>query len=392
MGSRTRWYVQFGYSLWGFVVKTAISAYLGKERRRSSRVPRPVELKVLGVDSEGLPFEEPTATLDISFHGCRLFSKHGVKEKALLTLEFSDRDPTSKPSRVRARATWCRASAKLKGLFQIGLELDTPGHLWGIPDPPADWLVYPQTDGSDQSDFQRDLNAHLDLAAKGTYYQLLGVTALATKPEIKRNYYQLARRFHPDHHTSHPELGGPLRKLMEALALAYKTLGEENSRKDYDKRLAKSGAFSLSREKTEGQKSAEECLNRAKECLRAKNYAGSILWLRECVGVEPNSSKYHSLLARSLAAVRQYRREAIGHFQKAIDLDPWNVTAYFHLAELFTEMQLPWRALALYQKVLEIDPGNDKACEQLRLLGSAAGKHEHGDAGFLDRFLHRAAK
>jgi tetratricopeptide (TPR) repeat protein len=78
----------------------------------------------------------------------------------------------------------------------------------------------------------------------------------------------------------------------------------------------------------------------------------------------PEEAKYRALLARSLGTIPQYRNEAIQQFERAIELDPWNTTAFVQFAELYEEMQLPSRALPLYSKVLEINPLHGKARER----------------------------
>jgi tetratricopeptide (TPR) repeat protein len=217
--------------------------------------------------------------------------------------------------------------------------------------------------------FEAELKSLLEVAERGTYYQLLGVTPESPKEKVKENFYVLARKFHPDHHMGSKWIE-PLQKLMEVAGAAYKTLGNEQTKASYDKRLAASGAFSLQRGKSESQETVEECLRRATECLNAKNFAGSVLWLRKCVATAPDISKYHAMLARSLANVTGYRHEAIEHFQIAIELDPWNTAAYFQFAELYEKMQLPWRARPLYHKILEIDPDHPRVRERLEQLDS----------------------
>jgi tetratricopeptide (TPR) repeat protein len=218
--------------------------------------------------------------------------------------------------------------------------------------------------------FARELKRLLAVADQGTYYQLLAVTPESPRKEIKKGYYAIARKFHPDHHMRNSELIRPLEDLMTVVTVAYDTLKDERKRASYDKMLAVSGAFNLQRGKTESRETVEECLNRANECLRAKNFAGSIVWLRKCVRRAPDGGKYHAMLARSLATIRAYRYEAIEHFQRAIDLDPWDITAYFQFGELYEKMQLPWRARPLYSKVLEIDPMHTKARKRLGQIDS----------------------
>ena len=218
--------------------------------------------------------------------------------------------------------------------------------------------------------FEQELQGLLELSEKGTYYQLLAVTPESSAQEIKKSYYALARKFHPDHHMNKGEVVGSLKTLMAVVTQAYNTLKDQQRRADYDAKLASSGTFNLERERTESRESVEEYLARANECLRAKNLAGSITWLRKCVERAPEEAKYRAMLARSLASVAVYRKEAIEHFQKAIELDPWNATAYFQFGNLYEEMQLPWRAQPLYAKALELNPDHVKAKERLARLDS----------------------
>ena len=216
--------------------------------------------------------------------------------------------------------------------------------------------------------FECEVKKLLELAERGSYYQLLAVTAESSGNQIRKNFYTLAQKFHPDHNMERHGLAALLKQLMAVLTEAYKTLIDEQKRIAYDRRLVASGSFSMHRDKTATQYTVDECARRASECLRAKNFAGSISWLRKCVAAAPDEAKYHAALARSLSTVIAYRNEAIEHFQKAIELNPWNVDAYFRWAELYEEMQLPWRARPLYSKILEINPEQPKARNRLAHL------------------------
>jgi tetratricopeptide (TPR) repeat protein len=157
------------------------------------------------------------------------------------------------------------------------------------------------------------------------------------------------------------ELLGSLKELMAAITQAYKTLKDAEQRADYDRKLATSGAFILGRSKTESQETIEECLNMAKQCLRCGNFIGSIPYLRKCVDMAPHEAKFRASLARSLGTVPQYRSEAIDHFQKAIELDPWTDSPYLQCAELYEQMQQLDLAAKLYSRLLAINPVHAKA-------------------------------
>ncbi len=241
------------------------------------------------------------------------------------------------------------------------------GRVEGQTDGAAPSAKVPKKDVVGQ--FERELTNLLEVARKGTYYQLLGTSPDSTAKQIKQSFYALAQKFHPDHHMENPERMGRLKEILGVATSAYKTLADEEKRAKYDAHLSASGAHSLRRGKTASQETIEQCFGRASECIRAGNFVGSIVWLRKCAEMSPDEARYHALLARSLSSVPRYREEAIEEFQRAIALDPLNTVPYIQFAELYESMQLPSRASLLYTKVLEINPLHAKARERLAEIG-----------------------
>jgi curved DNA-binding protein CbpA len=247
-----------------------------------------------------------------------------------------------------------------------------------------------ESDSQDTKKFEEEIRALLDLAGKSTYYELLGVTATSPPERVKENFHRMARKFHPDRHMGHSEWLDLLQDLMGRLTIAYKTLVDAQKRAAYDKQIAAAGAFTLGQEKTETEETVDDCLTRAKQALRAHNFAGSILWLRKCVEIAPNVAKHHAMLARSLAAIPQYRQDAVRHFSLAIELDEWNTSTYYQFGELYEVMRLPWRAVPLYRRVLEIDPQHTKAIERLAALESESDSAKPTrEKSFVSRLFHR---
>jgi tetratricopeptide (TPR) repeat protein len=220
----------------------------------------------------------------------------------------------------------------------------------------------------DDSATEAELQRYLALAEKSNYYQLLGVGADAGKSEIREGFYCLARKFHPDRHMDKHEWAAPLQQLMGAITEAYSVLSDEKKRGSYDRKQT------LSRSRTVTEESIDECEKLAANCHRDDNFEGAIFWLRKCVNLAPDVAKYHASLAASLATATHHRREAIQHFEKAIELDPWNPGPFLKFAELHEVTQLPWRAEPLYYKVLEIDPENFLAKQGLARIRLAEKK------------------
>ncbi|HVH73053.1 MAG TPA: DnaJ domain-containing protein [Candidatus Dormibacteraeota bacterium] len=262
-----------------------------------------------------------------------------------------------------------------------------------VPIPPAALAAPRPGQSEDRKQFEEEIRRILELAEKGTYYDVLGVTQNSSATQITQSFHQLTRKFHPDRHMGQSERVGLLQDLMGLVTTAYTTLVDDEKRASYNKQLAAKGGFTPSQSEAENQETVDECFTQAKHCLRARNLAGSIRWLRECVEIAPDVAQYHAILARGLAAGPQDRQEAIQQFEKAIELDAGNTSVYFQFAELYEEMRLPSRAIPLYRKILEIDPEHSKARERLRRLESEPeGKREEKDEkplSFISRLFHR---
>jgi tetratricopeptide (TPR) repeat protein len=205
----------------------------------------------------------------------------------------------------------------------------------------------------------------LDLARSECYYELLGLQPDSSRSEVKRKFYQLARQFHPDRHMDRPDCTQRLQVLMDSLTVAYRTLSDDATKKAYDSR---SKAHDAGKQFPGTQLFSQECLKNAQKCIRAKNYIESILWLRRAIDLEPHSSAFRTLLGRSLAAIPEYRHEAVEQFEKAIRLDSLNVAAHFEYASLLEQLKFPLRARAYYVRVLELDPRHLQARERLAEL------------------------
>src|SRR5712664_4566728 len=115
------------------------SATVELRKRRSTRIVQAVPLTVAGVDALGRQFSEHTSTLIINCHGCRYQSKHYVLKNMWVTLEIPHAEAGQPPRQVRGRVAWIQRPRTVRQLFQVALELELPGNVWGIGFPPEDW-------------------------------------------------------------------------------------------------------------------------------------------------------------------------------------------------------------------------------------------------------------
>src|SRR5438128_9216317 len=113
-------------------------------KRRSTRIVQAVPLVVTGVDALGRPFMERTSSLIINCHGCRFQSKHYVLKNMWVKLEIPHPESGQMPRSVRGRVAWIQRPRTVRQLFQVALELEISGNVWGIAFPPEDWFAFPE--------------------------------------------------------------------------------------------------------------------------------------------------------------------------------------------------------------------------------------------------------
>ena len=135
-------------------------------KRRSTRIVQAVPLAVTGVDAIGRPFAEHTSTLIINCHGCRYQSKHYVLKNMWLKLEIPHPGSGHAPRVVRGRVAWIQRPRTVRQLFQVALELETPGNVWGIAFPPEDWFAFPDAEQQSQQAAQ-PVGQHIGATSDG---------------------------------------------------------------------------------------------------------------------------------------------------------------------------------------------------------------------------------
>ncbi len=114
-----------------------------KKKRRSTRIKQAVPIIVSGSDAFGRPFREHAVTASVNCHGCKFLSKHYLLTGTRIELEVPSSHPDGQPRKVGARVAWTERPKSLTEPFQVGVELDIPGNLWGLVFPPEDWFPFP---------------------------------------------------------------------------------------------------------------------------------------------------------------------------------------------------------------------------------------------------------
>lgn len=143
--------------------ETAVNPTSELRKRRSTRIVQAVPLSVTGVDALGRPFMERTSSLILNCHGCRYQSKHYVLKNMWVKLEVPNPQEGEPARTVRGRVAWIQRPRTVRQLFQVALELEAPGNVWGIAFPPEDWFAQSESAAAQSASAPIGTTAHLEL-------------------------------------------------------------------------------------------------------------------------------------------------------------------------------------------------------------------------------------
>lgn len=205
------------------------------------------------------------------------------------------------------------------------------------------------------------------------YYQVLEVDPEASSAEIKKAYFQLARKYHPDLFDRGLDSGikEKIDEVFDAVTKAYHTLSDEGAKAAYDKRktklTTKSGGV------RDADKQAEIKFRQGKTLFDQTRFDEALVYLQEAIRMDSNKSRYYLLLAMTQAKLPHYRHKSVDNFKKSIELEPWSPDAYTGLAAMYRKEKMPVMAKKYLKKALHVDPDSRAAKKELEEL---EGKQE----------------
>ena len=116
-------------------------------KRRSSRISKAIMLAVKSVDASRAPYREEVTTGSISCHGCTYKMRHEPRPGDIVVLDTGTGSTghSGFPSRARVKSIQ-RLNTSNDPTYNVGVEFEIAGNIWGISSPPADW--FPRQSGN----------------------------------------------------------------------------------------------------------------------------------------------------------------------------------------------------------------------------------------------------
>ena len=276
-------------------------------------------------------------------------------------------------------------------LFHCLGVVELPGQ--GEEAPPPDLRSRIRPPSASHADAPReiaDVLAMRDMLPAMTLYQILDIPKTATDEEVKKAYFQLARKFHPDRFDRKlaTEYKGPIAEVFDGITNAYRVLSNVESRRVYD---AKSAPAAAQEDVQESYRRADIKFRQGKTLHGQGRYNEAIAYLEEAIRIRRDKGDYFLLLAMCESKLKVYVQKAEQDFFKAIQLEPWNPEGYVGLAMLYKAEGLQTKAIKQLEKALEAEPDHASAREALEELTGGKKKAAKGLFG-LDLFGSKKKK
>ena len=262
------------------------------------------------------------------------------------------------------------------------------------PTPEPEFEVQEATAQAAEEDPHELIKELLELGQGETHYSVLGVTRSSTPADIKRIYYSLARRLHPDRlrRVADADTQQRIDAAFAKIAHAYDVLKDSKLRASYDLKLEKRRATTKEGEATRTdspphadtaraeaarsneesqasrahaeQSKKEEAEQKFRQGLAAydkNDLAAARLLFGEAARLDPPQARYRAHLGRALARDKATRRQAEAELLAAVSLDALNASFRVMLAELYRDVGLRRKAEAQLERALALEPTNAEA-------------------------------
>jgi tetratricopeptide (TPR) repeat protein len=175
---------------------------------------------------------------------------------------------------------------------------------------------------------------------------------------IKRNYYRLAREFHPDRYFNIADgsIKSKLTAIFDAVTAAYSALREGRQRDDSFCPIAEPAA-----EEVDMEKAADVRFRTGVVEFKKGNFQAAVDNFRQAAELMRGNSRYWNYLSLGYSKMPGRLKEAEEALMEAIKLEPFNADLYSNMGLICMKAGQKNEAHAYFEKALQIDPKNEKA-------------------------------
>jgi tetratricopeptide (TPR) repeat protein len=239
--------------------------------------------------------------------------------------------------------------------------------------------------------------ARARLIENQNYFEMLGLDKKAGAPEVKAEFFKLAKDFHPDRLA--PELA-PLRGCVEVifgyLNEAHKTLGDDDQRLAYLRSVREGGGTPAAERLMQQILDSAIAYERVQVFARKHQYDDALELLQKILTVTKDEPDYHAMHAWLLMNKFPGEGAPTGKIMEALDraleLHQDHEKAHATKAKMLQRLGRHAEAMRHFKRVVAINPNNLEAAREVRVASMREEKQEKSiakgaAAGFLGKLL-----
>lgn len=205
------------------------------------------------------------------------------------------------------------------------------------------------------------------------YYTLLGVSESDHREQVRKSYYSLAKKYHPDRFFEHDvllDLKDKVNTLFQRISNAHETLSDATAKARYDS--ARKGALPRSTTSLETILQAEVAFQDGMRLFKSKQYREAKQAFTEALAFNPNEAEYLMYQAWSTYKAAPRPAEVLTSARKrlmqAIELNPKLSLAHLYLGYIYKDEGNEKGAQRRFERAIQCDPNCTEGLRELRLM------------------------
>ena len=224
------------------------------------------------------------------------------------------------------------------------------------------------------------------------YFTLLGVSEIATRDQVRKSYYNLVKKYHPDRFFEQDvllDLRDKVNALFQRISDAHETLCDDTAKARYvgDRK----GETSRSTTNLETILQAETAFQKGIVLFRVKKYDEAQRSFAEALDLNINEAEYLMYQAWSAYKANPKSTEVVINTRKnlirATELSPKLSLAHLYLGYLSKDEGNEKEAQRRFERAILCDPNCTEALRELRLMSMRKGKSEKEKRGLFGKMF-----
>jgi len=217
------------------------------------------------------------------------------------------------------------------------------------------------------------------------YFTLLGVSESDSREQVRKSFYNMVKKYHPDRffeQNALPDLKDKVNALFQHISDAHETLSDANAKTRYLN--DRQGEKNSSTTSLDNILQAETAFQKGIISFRVKKYDQAQKAFAEALEICPNEAEYLMYQTWSAYKFNPKTTDIIKtrtNLLRAIELNPTLSLAHLFLGYLCKDKGNEKEARRHFEKAIQVDPNCTEALREIRLMSMRKEKEKKGLLG-----------